>query len=182
MLGQQRLSGNPLAYQTFRRLDPMASRAPNESDRVDAISQLLSGLADGTDLFEIASAVADLHPKDDTFPGEVYLRLASDALALAGLGSDDPIAYRSLVEDYLSECDFRGWDRRKIQYAILSSGALRGGIESDLLSDTAWRTDDFWRYALFAAAAVIRASSARLDLAVAEFAERLAHRHGLGLS
>jgi hypothetical protein len=160
----------------------MSSRAPNESDRVDAIVQLVVGLADGTDLFEIAAAVADIHPKNDTFPGEVYLRLASDALALAGVGPDDPIAYRRLVEDYLSECDFRGWDRRKIQYAILSGGALRGGIEPDLLRDTAWRTDDFWRYALFAAAAVIRAASARLGVSMSEFAERLAHHHGLRLS
>ena len=125
---------------------------------------------------------ADLHPKNDTFPGEVYIGLASDALALAGSDRDDPIAYRSLVEDYLSECDFRGWDKRKIQYAILSSGAVRGGIEPDLLSDTVWRTDDFWRYALFAAAAVIRASSARLGISVPEFAGRLAHHHNLELS
>jgi hypothetical protein len=95
---------------------------------------------------------------------------------------DHPIACRSLVEDHLSECDFRGWDKRKIQYATLSSGAFRGGIEPDLLRDTAWRTDDFWRYALFAAAAVIRASSARLAISVSEFAVRLAHHHGLELS
>jgi hypothetical protein len=160
----------------------MASRASNESDRADAIVQLLSGLANGTELFEIAAVVADIHPKNDTFPGEVYLRLASDALALADAGSDHPIGYRSLVEDYLSECDFRGWDKRKIQYAILASGALRGGIEPDLLTDTAWRTDDFWRYALFAVAAVVRPTSARLGVPVAEFAERLAQHHGLELS
>jgi hypothetical protein len=34
----------------------MSSRAPNESDRVDAIVRLLGGLADGHDLFEVAAA------------------------------------------------------------------------------------------------------------------------------
>jgi hypothetical protein len=160
----------------------MTSSAPSESDRVEAVLRLLGGLVDGHDLFEIARAVADLHPKNDTFPGEVYIGLASDALALAGSDRDDPIAYQSLVEDYLSECDFRGWDKRKIQYAILSSGALHGGIEPDLLSDTVWRTDDFWRYALIAAAAVIRASSARLGISVSEFAVPLAHHHNLELT
>jgi hypothetical protein len=36
------------------------------------------------------------------------------------------------------------------------------------VGDSAWRTDDFWRYALFAAVAFIRASSARLDVSVSE--------------
>jgi hypothetical protein len=157
----------------------MPSRVPTESDRVDAIVRLLGGLADGHDVFEVAAAVSDLHPRYNTFPGEVYMRLASDALDLAGVDRSDPIAYERLLEDYLSEFDFRGWDKRKIQYAILSSGAFRGGIESDLLSDTAWRTDDYWRYALLAAVAVIRACSARLGISVSEFAERLARHHRL---
>lgn len=159
----------------------MPSETPTESDRVDAILRVLGGLADGQDVFEVAAAVGDLHPRYNTFPGEVYMRLAADALDVAGVDRSDPIPYEQLLEDHLSECDFRGWDKRKIHYAITSSGAFRGGIEPDLLTDTAWRTDDFWRYALFAAVAVIRACSARLDVSVAEFAERLARHHGLEL-
>jgi hypothetical protein len=109
------------------------------------------------------------------------MRLAADALDSAGVHRSDPISYERLLEDYLSECDFRGWEKRKIQYAILSTGAFRGGIEPDLLSDTAWRTDDFWRYALFAAVAVIRACSSRLGISVSEFAERLARHQRLEL-
>lgn len=159
----------------------MPTTTPSESDRVDAIVRLLGGLAEGQDVFEVASTVVDLHPRHNTFPGEVYMGLASDALELAQVGRDDPIAYQSLLDESLSECEFRGWDKRKIQYAILTSAALRGGVEPDLLNDTAWRTDDYWRYALFAAVAVIRACAARLGISVHEFVERLARLHGVEL-
>lgn len=39
-----------------------------------------------------------------------------------------------------------------------------------------WRTDDFWRYALCAAVALIRACAERQGIIVAAFAERLAER------
>lgn len=159
----------------------MEKRSPSESDRVEAMVQLLGGVAEGKDVFEVASSVVDLHPRHNTFPGEVYMGLASDALELAGVDRQDPIAYQTLLHEYLSDCEFRGWDKRKIQYAILTSAALRGGVEPDLLSDTAWRTDDYWRYALFAAVAVIRACAVRLGVLPSEFAVRLARLHDLEL-
>jgi len=58
----------------------MPSEAPSESDRVDAIVCLLAGLGDGHDVFEVAVAVAELHPRYNTFPGEVYMRLAAALL------------------------------------------------------------------------------------------------------
>jgi hypothetical protein len=110
----------------------MPTRRPSDSDRVEAIGRLLGGLAKGKDVFEIASSVVDLHPKHNTFPGEVYLGLAADALDLTGVGRDDPVAYQNLLKDHLSEGEFRGWDKRKIQYAILAGASLRGGIRPDL--------------------------------------------------
>jgi hypothetical protein len=41
---------------------------------------LLEGLARDADIFEVLSALAPLHPRNDTFPGEVFLHLAADAL------------------------------------------------------------------------------------------------------
>ena len=159
----------------------MPKRSPGESDRVEAMVRLLGGLARGEDVFEIASTILDLHPRYNTFPGEVYMGLASDALELAQVGRDNAIDYRSLLTEYLSECEFRGWDKRKIQYAILTTAALRGGIEPDLLNDTHWRTDDYWRYALLACVAVIRACAVRQEISVSEFAERVARLHDLEL-
>ena len=41
---------------------------------------LLDGLARDAWIFERASELAPLHPRDNTFPGEVFLHLAADAL------------------------------------------------------------------------------------------------------
>ena len=54
---------------------------------------------------------------------------------------------------------------RKFQFAALCAGALGGGLKFDVLEEVYWwRTDDFWRYALFATGAIIRArAEARSD-------------------
>ena len=41
---------------------------------------LLDGIARDADIFELVSELAPLHPQDNTFPGEVFLHLAADAL------------------------------------------------------------------------------------------------------
>lgn len=156
--------------------------APTSNDRGEAIRRLLHGLSSGHDAFEISAAVADLHPKHDTFPGEVYLRVGAAALELAGATAGDPIAYEGLRAIHFSECNFRGKEHRKIQFAILATASIRGGIEPDLLDETYWwNTDDFWRYALLAAIAITRAVADRLDQPVADIAHTIASHLGVDL-
>ena len=45
---------------------------------------LLDGLARDVDIFELESELVPLHPRDNNFPGEVFLRLAADALDWCG--------------------------------------------------------------------------------------------------
>ncbi len=45
---------------------------------------LLDGLARDADIFELVSKLAPLHPRNNTFPGEVFLHLAGDAPPRAG--------------------------------------------------------------------------------------------------
>ena len=45
---------------------------------------LLDGLARDVDIFEVLSGLAPLHPRNDTFTGEVFLDLAADALEWCG--------------------------------------------------------------------------------------------------
>lgn len=146
----------------------MARKRPTEDDRVEALRRLLSGLADGADVFELTASVADLHAKNNTFPGEVLMRLAADALEVADAARDDPIRCEGRREDYLPECEFRGRENRKIQYAILTSASVQGGLEPDLLDEVVWwHSDDYWRYALYTAVGLIRASAERQGASVA---------------
>ena len=161
----------------------MARQGPTEEDRDEALRRVLSGLLAGDDVFELAASVADLHPEYNTFPGEVFMDLAADALEIADATRNDPVPYEGLREIYLPECEFRGRDNRRIQYAILTSAAVRGGLEPDLLDEvTWWRADDYWRYALFAAVALIRAGAERRSVTIAQMAEQLADRSGVTLA
>ena len=160
----------------------MAQRRPTEDDRHEAIRRLLSGLASGADVHGLTASIADLHPKNNTFPGEVFMGLAADAFEVAGVTRDRPIAYEGFRETYLPECEFRGRENRKVQFAILTSAAVRGGLEPDLLDEVVWwQNDDYWRYALYATVAMIRASSQRQGVSVVRLAEQLAERHGVAL-
>jgi hypothetical protein len=134
----------------------------------------LYGLARGDDVSALAAAIEELHPRHNTFPGEVFMRLSADALDVAGVGRDDPVPYPGLLEEYLGECKFQGRENRKIQFAILASASARGGIEPDLLEEVAWwQADDFWWYALAAAVAVIRTCADRMRLPVPAFVQLL---------
>ena len=52
---------------------------------------LLDGLARDADVLELVSELAPMHPWDDTFPGEVFLRLAADALDWCGASRAGPL-------------------------------------------------------------------------------------------
>ncbi len=160
----------------------MARKRPTTEDRVEALRRVLSGLAEGADVFELAASVSDLHPKNNTFPGEVFMRLAADALEMAAT-CEHPIPYEGLRETFLPECEFRGRNNRKIQYAVLTSAAVRGGLEPDLLDEVGWwQADDYWQYALYAAVALIRAGAERLGVPVAQLAAQLADRNHVALT
>ena len=80
---------------------------------------LLDGLARDVDIFELESELVPLHPRDNTFPGEVFLRLAADALDWCGASRADPLPLEGLRERFLPECTFRGRQNTKLQYAVL---------------------------------------------------------------
>ena len=161
----------------------MARKRPTDNDLRGALHRLLSGLASETDLFDIVASVADLHPKNDTFPGELFMGLAADTLGLVGATRHDPISYEGLRETFLPECTFRGRENRKIQYALLTAASLRGGLDPDLLDEVIWwNSDDYWRYALFAVVALIRAGAQSQGVPVARIVEQLAELHDVTLT
>jgi hypothetical protein len=154
-----------------------AARTPAPEDVVTARRILLADLAKDTALPDLAGDLAPLHPGNDTFPGEVLLRLAADALAWSGASPADPLPLDGIRERFLPEYSGRGQDRRKLQYAVLAAAALHGGAEPDLLDEVAWwQADDFWQYALLAAVSYIRAAAHRAGVPVREACKALAER------
>jgi len=138
---------------------------------------LLGAMESGGDILEALDEVGWLHPKNDTFPGEVFMRLAAGALAVGGVDADRPIAEEGLIGRYLPECRFRGRDNHKIRYALLAVAATHGGVDVELLDEVVyWGTDDFWRYAGLAAVAWIRAVSDQRGVAVADLYRQLRER------
>ena len=144
-----------------------AKKRPTSEDAATARRALLGGLARDADISELAGELAPLHPRDDTFPGEVFLRVAADALDWCGASRAEPLPLEGLRERFLPECTFRGRRNAKLQYAVLAAAAVHGGTEPDLLDEVAWwQTDDFWQYALFAAVAYVRAAASRAGVPV----------------
>ncbi|HEX5295433.1 MAG TPA: hypothetical protein VFW50_00365 [Streptosporangiaceae bacterium] len=154
-----------------------ARKRPTPEDTVTARQTLLDGLARNADIFQLLTELAPLHPRDNTFPGEVFLRVAADALDWCGASRADPLPLEGLRERFLPETTFRGRQNSKLQYAVLAAAALHGGTEPDLLDEVAWwQTDDFWQYALFAAVACIRAAASRAGAPVRQACQDLTQR------
>ena len=68
-----------------------AARSPSPGDAVAARRILLTCLARDTDLADMISTAEPFHPRNNTFPGEVFLRLAADALSWSGATQADPL-------------------------------------------------------------------------------------------
>ena len=148
---------------------------PPPRNAVTALQTLLDGLARDADIFELLTELAPPHPRDNTFPGEVFLHVAADALDWCRASRADPLPLEGLRERFLPECTFRGLQNKKLQYAVLAAAALHGGTEPDLLDEVAWwQTDDFWQYALFAAVAYVRAAASRAGVPVRQACQDLA--------
>lgn len=159
--------------------DMPARKYPGPQDAEAASRILLDGLARDEDLFNLVSELAPLHSRDDTFPGEVFLRLAAGALDWCGVSLADPLPLEGMRERFLPECEFHGRERQKLQFAVLSAAALRGGTEPDLLEEVSWwQTDDFWQYALFAAVAYIRATAEQAGVPVSQVCRQLGEQTG----
>jgi hypothetical protein len=156
-----------------------ARKRPTPEDTATARQTLLDGLARDTDIFELLSDLAPLHPRDNTFPGEVFLHLAADALDWCAASRADPLPLEGLRERFLPETTFRGRQNNKLRYAVLAAAALHGGTEPDLLEEVAWwQSDDFWQYALFAAVAYIRAAASQAGVPVRQACQDLAQLPG----
>jgi hypothetical protein len=105
-MAERRTSTTESYYETTRRPPPSRPvingsalrfgyarpKRPVPRDAVTARRILIGGLAQDAGIFEILSELAPLHPRNDTFPGEVFLRLGADAPDQCGASRADPVA------------------------------------------------------------------------------------------
>src|SRR5207344_459823 len=113
--GRRRASAGKAARRSvvlpYRRGMP-ARKRPAPGDTVTARRVLLDGLARDADISGLVSELALLHPRDNTFPGEVLLHLAADALDWCSASRADPLPLEGLRERFLPECTMRGRETR----------------------------------------------------------------------
>ena len=117
------LAGPVLPY----RLGMPARKRLTPQDAATARRILLNGMARDTGVSGLAGELAPLHPRGNTFPGEVLLQVAADALEWCGASRADPLALEGMPERFLPECAFRGRENKKLQFTVLAGGAAWRG-------------------------------------------------------
>ena len=111
-------------------------KGPTAEDRATAIGVALSGIAGGLELGEIAARLAPLHPKNNTFPGEVLLELAADAIEESGASREQPLEFEGIRKRHLPED--RAHTRaqhHKAEYALRAAAMVRAGVDPGLLDE-----------------------------------------------
>jgi hypothetical protein len=159
-------------------------KGPTTEDRAMAIGVALSGIAGGLELGEIAARLEPLHPKNNTFPGEVLLELAADAIEESGASRGQPLEFEGIRKRHLPED--RAHTRaqhHKAEYALRAAAMVRAGVDPGLLDEVSWwRTDDLWFWALQALVTYVRAAGEHSAEPVSAICARVASRHGVRLT
>ena len=161
-----------------------ARRGPTDEDRDTAIAIALKGLAHGDDVNELAARLAPLHPHHDTFPGEVLLDLAADAIGVSGASRRSPIHFEGIRERYLpAGTAHTKAEHHKSKFALRAAAMLHGGVDPGLLDEVQWwHTDDLWYWSLEALTVYVRAAADRTGQSVESICRQLANDRGITLA
>jgi hypothetical protein len=159
-------------------------RRPSDDDRVRAIDIALSSLVRADDLRDIAARLELLHPVNDTFPAEVLLELAADAIDISGASLRSPLEFEAIRGRYLPDgVAHTKAQHDKSKFALRAAAMLRGGVDPGLLDEVQWwRSDDLWYWSLEALAAYVRAAADRTGESVGTVCQRIADEHGVILA
>lgn len=71
-------------------------RAPSDEDFATARRLLLGAFATGADLGDVERELSLLHPRYNTFPGDVFIELGADALQVGGFRRGEPLSHDQL--------------------------------------------------------------------------------------
>ena len=160
-----------------------APATPTDEDYENAVRCVLLGLVSGEDLDSIMGRLDHLHLPNNTFPADVLLELAAEAIAESGVTQAEPLEYEGIRDRYLPEYGFRGkLQQHKSHYALMAAAMMRAGIYPDLLDEgDGWGIEDMWRYAFYALVVYARIASERTGRPLEEIAAILAEHRGVKL-
>jgi hypothetical protein len=161
-----------------------ARHRPTDADRREVVNISLIGLARCDDLGDLADRLAPLHPRNNTFRGEVLLDLAADAIELSGATRESPLEFERLREKHLPEAVAHTRAQHlKSKFALRAAAMVHGGVDPGLLDEVQWwRSDDLWYWSLGALAIYVRAAAARTGQSVESICRRIANEHEITLT
>jgi hypothetical protein len=156
---------------------------PSNDDRLRAIDIALSGLVRDDDLRDIAARLELLHPANHTFPAEVLLELAADAIAISGASLRSPLEFEAIRGRYLPDgVAHTKAQHDKSKFALRAAAMLRGGVDPVLRDEVQWwQSDDLWYWSLEALAAYVRSAANRTGESVESVCQRIADEHDVTL-
>lgn len=162
---------------------PTKNRRPTDEDYANAARLGLLGVTEGPAPDPILEDLARLHLRNNTFPAEVLLELAADAIAESGTSAAEPIQYEGMRDRYLPEYHFRGkLHQHKSHYALMAAAMIQGGVNPDLLNEAdGWGLEDMWEYAFYALVLYARVAAERTGRSPEEVATAIAERRGIDL-
>jgi len=156
---------------------------PSDEDYDSAARLGLLGLTADEDADSIMEQLVALHSRNNTFPAEVLLELAAEAIEESGASPADPIQYEGMRDRHLPEYHFRGkYQQHKSHYALMAAAMIRAGVYPDLLDEAhGWGIDDMWTYAFYALVLYGRVAAERTGRSLEDIATALAERRGIDL-
>ena len=135
------------------------------------------------DAESIMEGLAELHPRNNTFPAEVLLELAAEAIAESGTSPTEPNQYEGMRDRYLPEYHFRGeLQQHKSHYGLMAAAMIRAGVYPDLLDEAdVWGLEDMWENAFYALVLYARVAAERTRRPTEAIATAIGERPGVDL-
>jgi hypothetical protein len=160
-----------------------APARPTDEDNAAPVRFVLVGLVTAEDFDSIMVRLDQLHVPNNTFPADVLLELAADAIAESGVTRAEPLEYEGIRDRYVPEYEFRGKRAQHMShYALMAAAMIKAGVYPDLLDEAdGWGIEDMWRYAFYALVVYVRIAAERSGRSVEEVATVLAQHRELKL-
>jgi hypothetical protein len=119
--------------------------------------------------------------RHNTFPGEVLLDLAADAIEISGATRRSPLEFEGIRDRYLREgVAHTKAQHHKSKYALRAAAMLHGSVDPGLLDEVRWwRSDDLWFWSLEALAVYVRAAADRSGESIESVCRRIAAQRGI---